>query len=360
MDGLAIRDTVADWLNWAARRLHPGGFERVRLSPLVLKRPLREVMSRRQRMFDLLTMDETEYGLYVRFRRNLRPTKQHPQGRIVTGDFNILSIEDDIVMVASGLDSDAHANGPELIWEHSYPLALMPFISSLVLKRTVEHAVESQGWQATCVSAAGYCQESHAYRFDNKRQDIAITFSEMAQQGRHLHRVELLLSDGSDRALGRFAVDRFAQAAVMSGNISMVLREFVLPMVCSFCDEKSARSVRRADSAAEQQAVVITFQENTFADNEDLETLCEAISQSPGLGVSVVHLNPYLQAQVLDYLSGATVSVIVATHNRMAIVPRSGDVETAMDRICSTVFRRFGEGKATVELLSSAGPGGDE
>ena len=304
-----------------------------------------------------LIPQKCSHGLYVKFRREVRATHEHPKGRIVDGDFNILEVDDSLAVIASMLPRDLHKSGPELLWTRSYPLALSPFVTSLVLKHTVEKAVADTGWQATCVDASGYCTESRVYRRDTKRQDIACTFAEMAQQERNLHRVELVLCDKAEREQARFSVDRAAQVTVRSGDPVLALAHFIMPMSLRFQQRSKELSIERATKARDQRAVVLTFPEDTFSQNEDLEILCDAIRKAPGLGVTIVHLNPYLLAQVLDYWSGATVGVMVTSNSRMVMVPRCGDVDSAVGRICSTVFQCFGEGVATVEKLGTGNPG---
>jgi hypothetical protein len=323
-----IPGPVLDWLEWAGHELRMGRFERIRLSPLICKRPVEEIVSRRRRLFRDLECRKTPYGLFVKFRRWIKASRTHPQGRVVDGDFNLLEMAPGLAVVASGLGSDEHKNGPELFWAHSYPLAESPFVTSLVLKRSVEHIMAATGWEATCVDATGYCTESRAYRRDTKKQGIGDTFSEMAQQGRNLHRVALPLA------------------------------HFVLPMSLLFRERIQELSIEHVPRVGDQRGVVLTFCEDTFRANEDLEALCSAIRQAPGLGVTVVHLNPYLLAQVLDYWSGATVGVVVTNSRRMAIVPRCGDFDSTVSRISNTVFQCFGEGEASVERLDGAGPGG--
>lgn len=354
----ALPVAVEQWLKWAGQQPRSGHSERLRLSPLILKRSLDETVARRKWLFHHFICEQCPHGLYIRFRRSLRPCAKYPRGRTVDGDFNVLDLGDDVVIIASALGSDAHTHGPQLLWQRSYPLAIPPFVTSLVMMHAVEEAVASMGWQATCVDATGYCIESRAFRRDTKRQPIAATCGEMAQQGRHLHRAELSLYDEAERERARFSVDRMAQASIRIGDPRPIVAQLMLPMVERFRRQSAELSVEKATRALDQRAVVLTFPDNTFADNEDLETLCDTIRQSPGLGVSVVHLNPYLQAQVLDYLSGATVSIIVATSNRVAIVPRCGDVNSAVGRIAMTVFQSFGEGKATVERLKPQYQGG--
>jgi hypothetical protein len=317
-----------------------------------------EILARRQQLFVDLISKEFSHGLYIEFKRAIKASSEHPQGRIIDGDFNILKIDDSLAVIASELPPDANKHGPELLWTRSYPLAASPFITSLFLKHTVEDMVSDTGWQATCVDASGYCTESRAYRRDTKRQDIACTFAEMAQQGRNLHHVELLLHDKAEKEQARFSVDREAKVAIKSGDPAFTLTHFIMPMSLWFQHHIKELAIERAARANDQRAVVLTFPKDTFSQNEDLETLCDAIRQAPGLGVTIVHLNPYLLAQVLDYWSGATVGVMVTSNSRMVMVPRCGDVDSTVGRICSTVFQCFGEGDATVERLKPGNPGG--
>jgi len=70
------------------------------------------------------------------------------------------------------------------------------------------------------------------------------------------------------------------------------------------------------------------------------------VRKADGLNVSVIHLNPYLQSQILDFFTGDAVELLVTSPGRVSLLPRSSDCGSTIERIATTIYRHFGEAKA--------------
>jgi hypothetical protein len=272
----------------------------------------------------------------------------------VTGDFALLSISSHLVLITSVLDSDANKHGPDLLYRNSYPLATAPFITSGVLQQTIDAGAQRLSCKAVSVDAIGYSQETGRFRWDLEHQSVSNVLSEMAAQGRHLHRVEIVLMDSGDRERARFSIDRLGRTTIKAGSPAALTTQFILPVVEHYESASEKLSIGRADRASQQQGVVLTFPRETFSKYSDMEALCDAIRESSGLGVSIIHLNPYLQAQIMDYYVGTTVDLVVTGHDRATLIPRMPHSETSLGRICTSVLRYFGEGQISVQRLASS------
>jgi hypothetical protein len=74
-----------------------------------------------------------------------------------------------------------------------------------------------------------------------------------------------------------------------------------------------------------------------------MRSLCDAMRKGEGLAVTVIHLNPYLQAQIIDMLTGRAADMVVMDKARVSLIPRSRDCSVALERMTTTLLRHFGE-----------------
>jgi hypothetical protein len=103
--------------------------------------------------------------------------------------------------------------------------------------------------------------------------------------------------------------------------------------------------VTRAQEPVEQESVELEFQDDTFDSYDAMRSLCKAVRQADGLNVSIIHLNPYLQAQILDFYTGAAIEMLVTDMRNVSLIPRSADCTASMERVATTIYRYFGEAK---------------
>lgn len=330
-----------------------------RVVPIVLRRRLTDLIRRRKQLFHEWKERRTPYGMDVWFSRRLRPSAKTPKGRLVTGEFALLEVAADLALIVSTLNSDAYTNGLKHLLRRVYPLATRPFVSSSTLADLISDMAAGRGWRDVSVAAIGYCRETRAFRHEMQRQPVRDAALEMAQQSRDLHRATISFRDSQGRERLRCAFDRYGAASLRQGSLHTMVEELVLPLVAAFCAKSHEFDVAIAAETPEQKSVLLVYPEGTLTESEELEAVCGSIRTGDGLGVSVIHLNPYLHAQVLDYFTGAAVDLTVVDGRSIALVPRTSNSGPAIERITATIFRFFGEGRIRVAELAALKGGHD-
>jgi hypothetical protein len=318
--------------------------ERLRLYPLILRQPLDRLIARRRRLYDSVDIRQTHAGYEVAFNRQLKRSKTHPDGRLCTGTFSLLIINEQLVVVASSLTGDDHLNGPDRWVKNAYPLARRPFFPSNSLIQRIEAFAASRAWEPISVDAIGYHRHSQRLRRDMDPQPPAEVAREMAEQGRRVHK--LLVSYRHNAVeTARIKFDRNCTATIEKGSPATALRELILPGVSEALQGGEAYEVERAEEPAEQESVELEFQDEPFDSYDSMRSLCDAVRHADGLNVSIIHLNPYLQAQILDFFTGAAIEMLVTDTRVVSLIPRSSGCGAAMERVATTIYRYFGEAK---------------
>lgn len=342
---------VQEFVEEKASLLRKKAVKRLRFTPLLLTVDLDELLSRRRSHFQRWFCEPHDCGVSVSFTRKIRPTGISPIGRIVEGSFEILAVSKTFCLLLSSLDSDADDNGPRLFARKAYPLAKRPFISSLVLQHHVTQLAANHNWLPICVDAGGYDKKTQQFRRDMKRQPIDDALAEMSQQGRQLHKVIVSFRNDDRRQIMRVAFDRHCRTVIQKGNVELVLQEFVLPSVEHAKDEAASYCIDRADNPRAQEIVRLSFRGEPFDDIQSMELLCSAIMKGDGLSLSIIHLNPYLQSQVLDFLTGESLDILIMDSHSVCLIPRSSNAGQSMERVAALIFRFFGEAEVSREPI---------
>ncbi len=339
-----LRRPVDQYLRSSGKALRERKIERLRFHPLILRSPLDVLLGRRRRLFDFVQYDEKAYGFEVQFKRRLKRSASHPEGRECQGAFQLLGISDGLIVVASDLPSDDHLHGPAHFTRKAYPLARRPFLPSTVLIRLIERFAASHDWTPTALDTWGFHRQSRRSRRDLERQTPAAAAREMAEQGRFPHRMLVSFRDRRGE-VARLTFTRNCRLTMLSGNPSTALSELVLAGVAESMAADNTYEVKRATEAVNQEVVELDFSDEPFDTYDAMRTLCDAVRQSDGLNVAIIHLNPYLQAQILDFFTGAAIEMLVTDSRSVSLVPRSADCGAAIQRVATTIFHHFGEGK---------------
>jgi hypothetical protein len=145
--------------------------------------------------------------------------------------------------------------------------------------------------------------------------------------------------------MARLSFDRNVTSTVIRGNPSLALKELILPGLFKANAADATYEVVRAPQPMNQEVVELDFADEPFDSHDAMRLLCDAVRQGDGLNVAIVHLNPYLHAQILDFYSGAAIELVVTDSRSVSLVPRSLDCVGAIQRVATTIFRYFGEGK---------------
>ncbi len=346
----ALPLAVQGFLRESSDRLARRETKCVRLYPLVLRHPIEELIRRRSRIFASCTAREGRHGWEVMFATHVRATRAWPDGREVRGVFHLLPAGPDTCIVTSSLDAETDRRGPWEFAKRAYPIALRPFVTSQVLQQLVRRMEQVYDLTAVSTDVCGYDVGSRRLRRDWKLQPLDDAAREMAEQHRHLHRALISFADREAREILRVTVDRYGTATVLAGDALRVANDYVLAALRWSASERAKLYVGRALRHAEQMALRMSFEREAFHDYDAMRALCDVVRRPAGLGVTVVHLNPYLQAQVLDFLTGASVELVVMGPRDIHLLPRSGDCGVTLDRIASAVCQFYGE--AVLERVS--------
>jgi len=346
--GTALPPLIAARLEHFSRLLGAAQTRRVSLSPLVLRRPVEELLARRKSLFSEWRAAEQPFGYTIGFARGLRPTPHTPQGRKVAGEFDIIQVNGRICLLVSSAPMETEVHGPRHLARRAYPLATRPLLGSEDLVRIVSRLATQRGWAPLCADAIGYDRHTGEFRRDMKHQPVADAFREMAEQGRQMHQMRVLFQDEATRQALLAVVNRYGRATVYRGDVTLAASHLVLAVATEASDRWRRLSVNRARDPGQQTVVQLGFPADTFATSQDTMALCSAVRRGVGLNVTTVHLNPYLNAQVLDYLTGQSVELVVLDDRTVSLIPRCAESSDAMQRVVALIFRFFGEGEVRV------------
>lgn len=341
----ALSLPIDRYLKNRSEELLRGDLRYVRLFPLTLARPVEELVRRRQRLFAKCDLLPAGYGYQVFFSRKLKLSRTRVLGRTVEGSFEILGISQHSCLMASSLEPDVEEQGPRLLANQTYPYARRPFLTSIDLVRLINDLAEENSWKAISLDVIGYDRETHKFRRDMKRQSIDEALDEMREQGRDLHRATISFGSESEAEVYRASFDRYGTAAVFRGPIFKTVLGFVLPVLNKHYASCRKLAIGREKSISKQKMIQLVFPAGTFGTHDKMAAICTALRRGNGLSVSTIHLNPYLQAQVLDFMAGEAVEVIILDDNTVSLIPRSENSRGTLERVVSTVFRFFGEGQ---------------
>jgi hypothetical protein len=131
------------------------------------------------------------------------------------------------------------------------------------------------------------------------------------------------------------------------------MSDLVMPALADARQRARTYEIEHSDKVSRQEMIEIHFTEEALAKYEDMEKLCRAVREQDGLNVTIIHLNPYLQAQILDFLSGSALEMAVMDSRTISLVPRAGNCRETIPQIAAQVFRCFGEGEVTRRLVTS-------
>lgn len=106
----------------------------------------------------------------------------------------------------------------------------------------------------------------------------------------------------------------------------------------------SNRSRSKAENF-EVKPLSIVFSEPLFEKVETNKTFIEQFRTMKNASVSVIHGNPYLHIQLIDYYDGSSFDVWVIESNRVDIVPQTKASAGSIKRITKHVFNTFAEGE---------------
>jgi hypothetical protein len=108
-----------------------------------------------------------------------------------------------------------------------------------------------------------------------------------------------------------------------------------------------------------EQAIAVQMPSSIFADAESISALLEALSEQRGVGIAVLHRNPYLHVAVTDYLDGSNFDAFVTSDDKVLIYPGYRASAGALTRLTEHIAERFAA-REVVDVPASVPPTRDE
>lgn len=331
--------------------LRRGEMRSYRMLPLLVDRPSGDMLRRRQHVFDEAAWSPSEIGHVVEFKLAVKP-KGSGADRVLSGAFEVIDVTPAVCVLGSTLDRDAFDHGPLRLAKRSYPLARRPFITSAVLEKLLSRMADGNGWSAESADATGYDRETNQFRRDGKKQPIEIAFREMREQGRHVHRMKVTFRDSKGRRAYRASFDRQGGVSVEHGDPTIAFLGFVAEAVRVQAHQDTLFAGNFNSEHLRQDAITLQYDDKPFRDTTLMRKLCDTVRKADGMSVTLIHLNPYCQAQVLDFMTGAALDLLITDERCVSLVPRTARCKDALNRVTATIQQFFGE--ATVSRASVA------
>ncbi|MDQ3630264.1 MAG: hypothetical protein M3417_03090 [Actinomycetota bacterium] len=97
----------------------------------------------------------------------------------------------------------------------------------------------------------------------------------------------------------------------------------------------------RQPHARQEHAIAVQMPTGIFANAESVSDLLEALSEQRGVGIAVLHRNPYLHVAVTDYLDGSNFDAFVTVDDRVLIYPGYRASVGAFTRLTEHLAERF-------------------
>lgn len=108
-----------------------------------------------------------------------------------------------------------------------------------------------------------------------------------------------------------------------------------------------------------EHAIAVEMPAGIFGNPEAVSALLEALSDQRGLGIAVLHRNPYLHVAVTDYLDGSNFDAFVTFDDRVVIYPGYRSTLGALTRLTEHLAERFAA-REVADVQASTPPTRDE
>jgi hypothetical protein len=153
---------------------------------------------------------------------------------------------------------------------------------------------------------------------------------------------------------------RQAGATFYSGNFR-TFDEVVLAALVGAAARRRLLLTGRARQAhiRQEHAIAVQMPTAVFANADSVSELLEALSEQRGVGIAVLHRNPYLHVAVTDYLDGSNFDAFVTFDDRVLIYPGYRASVGALTRLTEHLAERFAA-REVVDVEASTPPTRDE
>jgi hypothetical protein len=153
---------------------------------------------------------------------------------------------------------------------------------------------------------------------------------------------------------------RQAGATYYGGSFGM-FEDVVLSALVGAAARRKALLTGRARTVNVRQdrAIAVQMPTSIFAEAESVSELLGALSEQRGVGIAVLHRNPYLHVAVTDYLDGSNFDAFVTFDDRVVIYPGYRASVGALTRLTEHIAERFAA-REVRDIEASTPPTRDE
>ena len=153
---------------------------------------------------------------------------------------------------------------------------------------------------------------------------------------------------------------RQAGATFYGGSFSLFEDVVLAALVAAASRRRSLLTGReRHEHVRQEHAIAVQMPTGIFANAESVEDLMDALSEQRGVGIAVLHRNPYLHVAVTDYLDGSNFDAFVTFDDRVLIYPGYRATVGALTRLTEHLAERFAA-REVVEVQASTPPTREE
>ena len=153
---------------------------------------------------------------------------------------------------------------------------------------------------------------------------------------------------------------RQAGATFYGGSFRMFEEVVLSALVGAASRRRSLLTGRQREVHTRQEhAIAVQMPTGIFSNPESVSALLEALSEQRGVGIAVLHRNPYLHVAVTDYLDGSNFDAFVTFDDRVIIYPGYRASVGALTRLTEHLAERFAA-REVADVAASTPPTRDE
>jgi hypothetical protein len=305
------------------------------MTPLYVKGDIAEMFSHRRYRYSDFEITESEGRMVVRFGR-------YTESRKLEGCFEVEPLGEGYYLIFSVLDSDVLKDGPQYICERAFPLGKRPFLRFSSILDVISEFGNGGDLEMVGLTTWGLDNSTQAKRRDSKHQPLSKAYGEMVAQQRTPYKMRISFRNEKGSETFRATFDRNLQISVDVGPPDVLASDIMIPSLVRHWEQRHNYSILCQPDARQQEILTKTFPSKTFSSLDRMRNLCEVIRENgEGLGVSILHLNPYLHAQIIDYLAGSAYDLIILDDSTLSLVPQAPDPYGSLERISNLIGQFF-------------------
>jgi hypothetical protein len=101
----------------------------------------------------------------------------------------------------------------------------------------------------------------------------------------------------------------------------------------------------RRENNFSTRPLLIDFETDQFPDISENRKFIDAVKRFKTASVSVIHGNPYIHMNIIDYIDGSNFDLWVTDVDKIFIVPQMRGTVPAIKRLINHIFDTYAEGK---------------